>query len=135
MAPTLMDNQHHWVSMIHTDAKGHKKYCWPHHWAAAATTVPNAFSGNYFMDPLQLSFFFRVKTPTNLLIYVGVLWCVLSTFRYLCRCHINQWMLNHLGLHHCNPLQHTHGRHVHILVMVIIPNQECTKLLLPLLFE
>ena len=34
-------------------------------------------------------------------------------------------------LHHCNPLELSHGRHMYKLVMVIRPHQVCTEWLLP----
>ena len=39
--------------------------------------------------------------------------------------------LNHWGLHHCNPLELTHGRHMPNLVMVIGPHKVCIEWLLP----
>ena len=59
----------------------------------------------------------------NVYVFRGHSWC------------IHQWELNHWGLHHCGPSEHTHGRHMCILVMVIGLHQECTKWLLPPLLQ
>ena len=59
-----------------------------------------------------------------------LLWCMFSAFRWYSGCHIHQWGLIHWGLQHCSSSEHTHGRNICILVMVIGPCQECTKWLL-----
>ena len=76
--------------------------------------------------------FSKLSLPTFCILYVWCLFCcLLSTFRCPAGCHIHPWGLNHLGLHPCNPLEFTCGRHMCNLVMVIIPHQVCTEWLLP----
>ena len=96
---------------------------------------PHVFA-NYAMGTLQVSFFFRVELPTHLLIYV----CVCYGVYYLLSGSILDAIFTNKGstvknLHHCSPLGHTHDRHMCVLMMVISPNQECTKWLLPPLFQ
>ena len=92
--------------------------------------MPLQAYATYAMGPPQESFSFRVELPTVLLIYVGVMVYAFS-FRCHSECHIHQRVFNHQGLHCCSPLEHTHGWHMCILVMVIGPWHECTELLLP----
>ena len=78
------------------------------------------------------SFFFRLEPPLFCILYVWCLfWCLLSTFRFPAGFHIHPWGLNHWGLHPCNPMEFTCGRHMCNLVMVISPHKVCTDLLLP----
>ena len=56
---------------------------------------------------------------------------MLSAFRCHIGCLIHLLGLNHWGLHHCNPLELTHGRHMCNLVMVIGLHQVCIEWLLP----
>ena len=83
--------------------------------------MPLQAYANYAMAPPQVGFSFRVEPPTVL--YVLYVWCLfwsmICTFRYHAGCYIHLWGLNFLGLHHCNPLGLTHGRHMCNLVMVI----------------
>ena len=66
---------------------------------------------------------------------VGFIFVLVSAFDF----QVLHWMpysplgAQPLGLHHCNPLEFIHGRHMCNLVMVIGPHQVCTEwLLLPL---
>ena len=118
------------------DTEEHKTCCWPCHCATAATWVPNASSGlcklchEYFTG----KFLFKSWASHQFhYMYWYLFCCMLSAFRYHAGCHIHQWELNLWDLHHCNLLEHTHGRHMYSLVMVIGPCQECTEWLLPLL--
>ena len=87
---------------------------------------------NYAIGPPQVGFYFRVEPPTILFLYVWCLfWCMLSAFRCHAGCCFHLWGLNHWGLHHCSPLELTHGRHMCNLVMVIGSHQVCTMWLLP----
>ena len=58
---------------------------------------------------------------------------MLSALRCHAVCYIHQWGLNHWGLHHCSPLEHTLYRHMSNLVMAISQCQKCTKWPLSLL--
>ena len=91
--------------------------------STAVTSVP-AYA-HYAMGPSQVSFSFRVEPLTSLLIYVGV--CSGVCFQVPYWIPYSSWGLNHMGLHNCSPLEHTHGRHICILAMVISPCQECTE--------
>ena len=58
-------------------------------------------------------FSFRVEPSTGSYgICWCLLWCLVSTLRFPCGCHVHQWGLKHWGLHHCNSLVYTHGWHV-----------------------
>ena len=95
------------------------------------SSMPLQSYANYAMGSPQVGFFFRVEPPTICILYVWCLfWCLLSTFRCHAGCHVHPWGLSHWGLHHCNPLEFTHGRHMCNLVMVIGPHQVCTEWLL-----
>ena len=88
--------------------------------------MPLQAHANYAMGRPQVGFSFRVEIPTSLFLYAWCLfWCMLSAFRCHAGCHIHLWGLNHLGLHHCNPLEITHGRHMCSLAVVIDPHQVC----------
>ena len=96
--------------------------------------MPLQAYANYAMGSSWVGFFFRVEPSTNFYIICLVPFqCLLSTPRYHAGCHINPWGLNCWGLHHCNPLEFTHGRYMSNLLMVIGPHQVCTEWLLPLL--
>ena len=87
---------------------------------------------NYAMGSAQVGFFFRVEPP--MILYIICLVPVLvSTFYFRCHtgCHIHPWGLTCWGLHVCNPLELTQGRHMCKLVIVIGPHQVCTEWLLP----
>ena len=63
-----------------------------------------------------------------------LLWCLLSAFRFPFACLVQQWELSCLGLQCCNPMEYTLSRHMHLLVMICGPCEECTGwFLLPLL--
>ena len=49
----------------------------------------------------------------------------------VCIMAIHLWDLNPWDLHHCNPSEHTCGRHMCILVIIQEPCQECTEWLFP----
>ena len=57
-----------------TDSMEQKGCCWPYHCAAAAATVPDAFSGicQFDMGPPQVSISFTDESPTDFSICVGV---------------------------------------------------------------
>ena len=65
--------------------------------------------------PLRLVF--RVDSSTNIL-YCCMLCCVLSNFRFWHGFSLCQWGVINLDLHHCDPLEHTYGRHMCLLVLV-----------------
>ena len=67
----------------------------------------------------------------NMLLSCGVCFLLSGSIR----CHFHLWGLNHWGLHHHSPSGHTHGRHMSILVIFWGPHQECSRWLLPPLFE
>ena len=91
----------------------------------ASSSMPLQAYANYTMGAPQVGFFFRVELPPFYISYVWCLfWCLLSTFRCQAGCHIHPWEINHWGLHPCNPLEFTHGRHICNLVMVIGPHAQ-----------
>ena len=51
-------------------------------------------------------------------------------FRFQCDYHVHQLRLNQWSLLHWNPLEHTHGRHMCLLVLVHDPCQKYTEWLL-----
>ena len=63
-----------WSSATTTDAEGHKRCCWPHYCATAATSVSDCSLGisQLCHGSSTVSSFFRVELPTSLLVYVGV---------------------------------------------------------------
>ena len=130
MGLPAMSGQHDVVLPLLLMPKGHKRYCWPCHWAAAAVSVPEASS-----DICQLchgfsacKFLFQIWASHQFAYnYWCLFWCMLSAFKYHAGCHIHQWGLNHCSLHHCSLLEHIHSRHMCSLVMVINPCQEYTK--------
>ena len=83
---------------------------------------------NYAMGSLQVGFFFRVE-PSTILYIICLVSVLVSAFYFRCHagCHNHLWGLNHWGLHHCKPLQITHGRHMCNREMVISPHQVCTE--------
>ena len=87
---------------------------------------------NYAMGSPQVSFFFRVEPPT--ILYIICLVSILVSALYI---QVPSWMpyspmgLHHWGLHYCNPLDITHGRHMCNLVMVIGPCLVYIEWLLP----
>ena len=84
--------------------------------------MPLQACANYAMGSPQVGFFSELSLPPFCILYIWcLLWCLLSTFGCHAGCHIHPWGLNHGGLHHCNPLEFTHGRHMCHLVMVISP--------------
>ena len=98
--------------------------------------IPSQACANYAMGPSQVSFSFRVETPTNAYAVCWcLLWCLLFAFRFQWGCNVHQWGLKHWAWHHWSPLEYILGRHMYLLVMVCDPCQECTKwLCLPLLW-
>ena len=66
---------------------------------------------------LRWVFFFRVEPSADFLILVSDM--VSAIFRFQCGCHVHQWGHNNGDLHHCNPSQLTHSRHMCFLGMVI----------------
>ena len=61
----------------------------------------------------------RVKPSFDILILV--LWWLFSEFIFSHGHSLHQWGLNHMGLHCCNPLEHTHDRHMCFMVLVFGP--------------
>ena len=89
--------------------------------------VPLQVYTNYAMSSPQVSFS-ELSLPPFCILYVWCLfWYLLSTFRCHAGCHIHLWQLNHWGLHHCNNLELTCGRHMCNLVMVISPHWVCIE--------
>ena len=83
--------------------------------------MPLQAYANYAMGPPQVGFSFRVEPPTVLYCYMfgvcsGV--CFLLSGAMLDAVYI-LWGLNHWDLHHCMPLELTHGMHMCNLTMVI----------------
>ena len=94
--------------------------------------MPFQLYANYAMGSPQMSFFFRLEHPTDIVcMFWCQLWCIIYAFRFQCGCHCHLWGLNHWDLHHCSPLEYTHGRHMCIFVLVWGPCQAWTKWLLP----
>ena len=97
----------------------------------AKSQMPLQVYANYAMGPSWVGFSFRVECPTILYII-----CLVSVLVYAFCFQVPCWMLYSsigaqlLGLHHCNPLELTHGRHMCSLTMVIDPHQLCTEWLL-----
>ena len=90
---------------------------------------------NYNMGPPQVRYSLsEFSLPHWLFILVFVM-MLLSTFIFWCGRHFHQWDLNQLGLHHCNPLEFTLGRHMYLLVLVPGPCHRWTEYLLPHCFE
>ena len=110
-----------------TDTKGHKRCCWPWHGATAATSVPVASLGlcQLCIGSSTGKFLFSLEPPTNLLHVLVSILVYASAFWYHAGCHIHLWGLI-IRVYHCSLLEHTHGRHMCSLVMVICPHQECT---------
>ena len=84
---------------------------------------------SYTMGLPQVGFSFRVE-PSTIFLFTCVgclLWCILSAFRCHAGCCIHLWGLTHWDLHHCSPLELTHGSYMFNLIMVIGPHQECTE--------
>ena len=96
---------------------------------ATVPHMPLQVYANYAMGPPLVSFSFRVEPPSILHI------SMFSVLGYAFRCHAGCCAcllgLNFWGLHHCNPLELTHCRHICNLAMVISPHQVCTEWLLP----
>ena len=94
--------------------------------------IPFQTYADFAMGPPQVSFFFRVDPPTSLSIYVDVC-CSVSFLHSGSNADTFSTNVGHncWDLHHCNPVDHTHGRNMCILAMVWDPHQECTKWLLP----
>ena len=96
------------------------------------SSMPLWAYNNYAMGSPQVGFFFIVE-PQTILYIICLVSVVVSAFYF----QVPYWMpysplgLNHWGLHHWNPLEFTHGRHMWNLVMVIGPHQVCTEWLLP----
>ena len=90
--------------------------------------IPLLAYANSAMGSPQVVFSFRVEPPTVCIFLCWCLfWCsMLSAFRCHAGCYIHLWGLNHWCVHHCNPLELTHGRHMCNL-------EVCTEWLLPLL--
>ena len=77
-------------------------------------------------------FLFQSWAPIILFWYIWCLfWCMLFAFRCHAGHHIHLRVLNHWGLHHCNPLELTHSRHMCNLVVSISPHLVCTEWLFP----
>ena len=105
-------------------------YCLPHHCAVAAILFPHVSSGICQVSSTGKFPFERWVSHKFAYICQCLLCCMLSTIRCHAVCQIHQWGLNHWGLHHSSPSEHTHGRHMCILEMVISPHQE-SKWLFP----
>ena len=96
--------------------------------------IPLQIYANCAMGSPQVGSFFTVEPPTilHIICLVSVL---VSAFSFQGPCWMPYlllpWGLNCWGLHHCNPLEFTHGRHMCNLVMVISPHQVCIEGLLP----
>ena len=110
---------------------------WPCLCATAATSIFNASSGLcQLCHGFSTGRFLFQSWASYHFVYIVwcLFWCLLSTFRCHAGCHIHPWELNCWGLHHCNPLEFTHSRHMCNLVMVIGPHQVCIEWLLPPLY-
>ena len=88
--------------------------------------MPLQAYANYAMGPPLVDFSFRVEPPTILYFYMFGGCFILSGAILDAILELNHW-----GLHHCNPLDLTHGRYMCNLAMVIGPHQVCTEWLLP----
>ena len=84
----------------------------------------------YVMGPPQVSSFFSVKPPTNLLIYVDVCYVVCFT---LSGAILDAIFTNGGSTIGVCTTAYFHGRHMCILVMVIGPCKKCTGWLCPTL--
>ena len=88
----------------------------------------------YAIGPLQVSFCFRVESPSDFCICVDVCYDIyFSTFRCHGGCHIHPVGDQPLRFAVLQAFGAYHGRHMCMVVMVIGLHQECTEwLLLPL---
>ena len=113
--------QHDVVLLPPLIPRDNKRYCWPCYCVTAARSVPHAFSdlcllghgsslGEFSSSEFDLP-------PISLC--RCLLLCLLSVFRLQCGYQFHKWGLNHWGLHHCNPLEYTHDKHLCLLVMVL----------------
>ena len=89
---------------------------------------PQAYA-NYAMGPTWIGFSFRAEPPTVLNIYM---FDVCSDVCFLLSgampdAIFSKWGLSCWGLHHCNHLELTHGRHMYNVVTVIGSHQICTE--------
>ena len=97
--------------------------------------MPSQVYANYAMVPPQVSFSFRVESSIDFLCHVLVS-VIIFAFCFqvpmLLPCSVVG--VNPLGFQHCNPSEHTLGRHICLLLMACSPCQQCNEwLLLPLL--
>ena len=91
---------HHWSHRTHL----------PHHCAAATASVQDAFAGICQLchgSPTGKFFFQNLASHQFFYICWCSFWCVLSISGSTVNVIFNLWELNHWGLHHCRPLEHT----------------------------
>ena len=109
-----------------TDPSGHTEDCWwLCYYATATTSVWDTFLGLHELCPGPSSSEFslsELSLPT-LSLYLCLLQCLLSVFRFQCGYHVHQWGLNCWDLYHCYPLEYTSGWHVFLPVLVHDPWQ------------
>ena len=74
---------------------------------------------------LLLCFCFRVEGPTD--VFMLVLWCLISTFRFRHSCSLHQWGITHLGLHHDSPFGAQPWQAYVPPSVVALAVQECTR--------
>ena len=94
---------------------------------AAMTSMSNVFSFPVVNQPHascdiclpQVSFIFRVEPSHNILCWC-LLWWLISNLRFWCGCSLHQWGST-ISVCMTNPLEHTHGRHMCLLVLVLGP--------------
>ena len=100
-----------------TDSNQHsERYIWLHYCVTVSTSVTHAFSGLYQLNhgPPQVSFLFQSW------------WChpfsfmlvIVSMFAFFFEFQCGHVGLNYWDLHHYNPLEYTHARHVCLLMLV-----------------
>ena len=86
--------------------------------------VTQVYYANYVMDPLQVYFPFSVLSfPPNILTLLLQYFCFVFWFLY--GHSLWQLELRHLGLHCYSPSEHTHGRDMCLLLLVLGLCQEC----------
>ena len=64
-------------------------------------------------------FLFRVQPSFGILL-LWWFWCLLCNYRFWCGCSLCHLGLNHLSLHLCNRLEHTHGRYMFLLLFLVM---------------
>ena len=110
------------------DTKMPWKCYWPFLCATVVTSIFDASSGLcQLCHQFSTGRFLFQSWASAILYIISLVSGLVSAFYFQVPCWMPYlpWGLNHWDLHHCNPLESTHGRYMCSLVMIIGPHQVC----------